>query len=109
MTDQPEVLVEPTRYEVSVLPHDDINRSSFTINVEARGHGTWAVARHNQCLNASGQWDWEPSPSNREDDWLATHRFDLDDALALARKLAPTVTVNGRTALDAYQRTRPSA
>ena len=109
MPEQPEVLVEVTRYEVSVLPHDDINRSCFTITVESRGRGLWAVARHSQCLDASGQWDWEPSPSNREDDWLATHRFDLDTALKLARETAPTLRVNGETATDAYRRTNPDA
>jgi len=27
------------------------------------------------CLNKSGEWEWEPSPSNREDDFLARCRF----------------------------------
>lgn len=109
MTDQPEVLVEPTRYEVSVLPFDDINRSSFTITVEARGEGRWAVCRHRQCLDIDGAWSWEALPSNRHDEWLATHRFDLDTALKLAREAAPHLRVNGHTALDAYRRTHPSA
>jgi hypothetical protein len=34
---------------------------------------------------------------------------ELNDALALARKLAPGVNVNGCTALDAYRRTHPNA
>lgn len=104
----PLVLVEPTRYEVSVLPADDINRLHFTVNVEARGHGRWAVAWHGRCLDANGNWDWEPSPSNRDDDWLDAHRHDLETALDLARDVAPRLTVNGHTALDAYRRTRPT-
>lgn len=106
---QPEVIVDITRYEVSVLPHDDINRSIFTIHVEARGHGLWAVTRYRDCLGTDGQWEWEPLPSNREDDWLATHRFDLDTALKLAREAAPHLICNGHTATDAYWRTHTGA
>lgn len=109
MTDRPPVLVEPTRYEVSVLPFEDINRPSFTITVEARGAGVWAVCRHRQCLDANGNWSWESVPSERAAEWLATHRFDLDTALDLARAAAPHLVVNGHTAVDAYHRTHPSA
>jgi len=109
VTEQPPVLVDVTRYEVSVLPHDDINRSCFTINVESRGEGRWAICRYRQCLDVDGNWDWEPSPSNRDDDWLATHRHDLDTALDLAREAALYIVVNGHTALDAYRRTHSPA
>lgn len=105
----PPVLVEITRYEVSVLPHDDVNRPSFTITVEARGAGRWAVCRHRQCLDANGMWSWESVPSERTDEWLAAHRFDLDTALRLARKKAPHLVTNGHTAVDAYRRTHPDA
>jgi hypothetical protein len=42
-------------------------------------------------------------PSEREDDWLDTHRFDLDTALKLAKEQAPLVTVNGYTVTDALR------
>ncbi|MET9957389.1 hypothetical protein ABZ135_38340 [Streptomyces sp. NPDC006339] len=101
----PPVLVEVTRYEVSVLPFNDINRPTFTITVEARGNGVWAVCRHRQCIDTNGNWSWESIPSERTDEWLAQHRFDLDTALNLARKAAPHLVVNGHTATDAYHRT----
>ena len=44
-----------------------------------------------------------PSPSGREDDWLATHRFDLDTALNLAKEAAPKLTTNGFTVADALR------
>ncbi|MFG3046295.1 hypothetical protein ACGFZR_15365 [Streptomyces sp. NPDC048241] len=97
----PEATVQITRYEVSVLPADDINRHVFTINVEYRGDGRWAVVRHQRCLNAAGEWSWESIPSEREDDWLAAHRFDETTALRLAREAAPHIVVNGHTAADA--------
>lgn len=101
----PRVNVQQTAYEVSILPEDDINRSVFTINVEYRGDGRWAAVRHHECLDAAGEWSYEMRPSEREDDWLDTHRFDLGTALDLAKKAAPHIVVNGHTALDAYRRT----
>jgi hypothetical protein len=97
----PEPTVRPTRYEVTCLPEDDINAPHFALEVAYRGSGLWAVTRHGACLSADGSWDWEPSPSNREDDWLERHRFDLDTALRLAREAAPRITVNGHTVTDA--------
>ena len=105
---QPEPTVQATRYEVSLLPEGDVNRLLYTINVEYRGGDRWAVVRHRQCMNALGEWSWESVPSEREDEWLAEHRFDLDAALRLAKEHAPKVTVNGRTAVDACRRTHPA-
>ena len=101
----PPVLVEVGRYEVSLLPRGDINRKYFTLFVENRGGGRWAVHDGHGCYAADGTWAAGIKPFERPD-WETTHRFDLDDALALARKLAPTVSVNGHTALDAYRRTQ---
>jgi hypothetical protein len=108
MTQQPEPFTtcHATEYEVSILLEGDTNRSLFVITVQYRGEGRWAVTRHGSCLGADGEWSWESIPSEREDAWLAAHRFDLDTALRLARAAAPHVVVNGHTALDAYRRTQ---
>lgn len=100
----PKAEVRATRYEVSLLPEDDINYPFYAIAVEARGNGRWAVVRHKRCLGPDGAWSWESIPSEREDDWLATHRFDRDTAIRLAKQAAPTVTVNGITAAQAAAR-----
>lgn len=94
-----DVTVMATEYTVNAIPEgvDECNRSLFEIKVEWRGKGRWAVTHRSACLSADGEWDWEPMPSSREDDWLATHRFDLDTALRLAKEEAPKVTVNGWT------------
>lgn len=96
----PPAEAQPSCYEVSCVP-EGINRAHFTITVEYRGGGKWAVKRLGQCLNANGTWSWESRPSEREDEWLAAHRFDLDTALDLARAAAPLLTVNGHTVTDA--------
>jgi hypothetical protein len=107
-----EVHARATQYQVSVWP-DDLRDSAssamdadmWAVTVEYRGPGSWAVLmRAGMCLGADGEWDYEPRPSSREDDWLASHRFSLDDALALAREHAPKVTVNGMTALEVLAR-----
>lgn len=94
--------VQPVRYLVSCLPEGP-ERHRFAAQVEYRGHGRWAVARDGHCLNSDGEWDWdwEHIPPERTDEWIATHRFDLDTALELARRAAPLLTVNGFTVLDA--------
>lgn len=92
-----EPTVRATRYEVSCLPQDDINTRHFTITVEYRGNGRWAVLDGPFALDAIGARDYEPRPSDREDDWLAAHRFDLDTALAIAKNAAPLIVVNGWT------------
>lgn len=109
MTAQPEPTVRATRYEVSLLPADDINYHLYAINIEDRGADRWAVIRYGSCLAADGTWSYELRPSSREDDWLATHRFTLAEALRLAKAAAPRVIVNGITAVEAYRRTHPSA
>lgn len=106
---QPKPIVQITRYEVSVLPEGDINRPVFTVFVEHRGSDRWAVVRHRACMNAKGEWSWESIPSEREDEWLAEHRFNRATALELAQWAAPRIVVNGDTAVDAYRRTHPAA
>ena len=36
----------------------------------------WAVRSHVDCLSRSGEWEWEPSPSSRDDEFYARCRFD---------------------------------
>lgn len=101
MADTPEPVVRVTRYEVSCLPEDHELRHAMTVNVEYRGRDRYAVLnRLGDALGVDGEWDWEPRPSERNDDWVATHRFDLDTALKLAKAAASKLTVRGRTAAD---------
>lgn len=93
----PTVFTTMTAFAVSCLPYDDLDSDAFTIRVVYTGRDRWAVRNGGYCLGTDSDWDWEPIPSERDDDWLAAHRFDLDTALRLAREHAPRVTVNGHT------------
>lgn len=88
-----------TGYRVTAIPPglDDVNAHVFDVRVEWRGGDTFAVCWLSQCLGSDGEWDYEPIPSSREQDWLATHRFAEEEALRLAHQAAPNVTVNGHT------------
>ena len=94
-----EPTVQPVKYQVSCLPDsmNGIDYEAFALDVEYTGLGRWAVRKHSRCLDVDGRWDYEPRPLEREDDWLDTHRFDLDTALELAKRAAPHVKVNGWT------------
>lgn len=93
----PDPEVRVTRYEVSCIPEDHETRFSLTVAVECRGRGKWAVLNAPYCLGSDGEWEYEMRPSERDDEWLATHRFDLETALELAKREAPLMRVNGWT------------
>jgi hypothetical protein len=95
-------------YDVSVWP-DEIecmDSETWKLTVEYRGHDLWSVSRGHACLNADEEWDWEMRPSERDDEWLTSHRFSLQKALLLAEKHAPDVTINGMTATEVLERHR---
>jgi hypothetical protein len=110
-----EVHVRPVAYEVTVWPEDAfgdpgqaMNASEWCVTV-ARVPGfkgiRWAIYRGGYgsgvCLNRAGDWDREPIPSGRSENWLHQHRFaSLEDAIERAKVAAPSVTINGRTALE---------
>lgn len=98
--------VQATRYTVSVLPVDDINHRYYALHVELIRVGptrraVWVV--HDKAGGYDLDGHWTPGISS------GAEFRDVEDALAVARRLAPRLIVNGRTVLDAYRRTHPAA
>jgi hypothetical protein len=94
MTD---VRVTPTRYEVSVLPVDFEEAYHWTITVEYRGYGLYAIIHSMQVYGKDGTWDSDSRTLAQEnEEWRLAHRFPLDEALEIAKKLAPVVTIGTR-------------
>lgn len=92
-------------YIISAAPDGRPDSHLWYVRVEAglnRGDGTtlWAVRHLGWCLGTDGEWEYEPVSSDRTPEWLAGHRFALEVALPLARQVAPTVVVNGKTAAE---------
>jgi len=97
-----EPTVQITAYTVSCFPLDDIDGNSWDLRVEYCGRGRWAVRwLGQQCADAGGNFEWEPSNSSRTDEFLDAHRFSLDEALRIAKAAAPGVILNGMTPADA--------
>lgn len=73
-----ELLKHATRFEFT--------RDGVTCTVEARNNDrtAWAVGLPGRVLNNLGDFEWEPSPSNRDDAFIARTRFDLPTAISLA-------------------------
>lgn len=63
------------------------------ITVEWRGGDTWAItpgpgwSPGRVWCEATQEWEWEPSPSNREDDFIARTRYTEKTALAIASRI----------------------
>lgn len=92
----------PTEYKFCCLPLDQKGAYHFTVTVTWRGRGLWAVKNsYGYCFGRDGEWDYEPSSSNREDGWLEAHRFTLEEALEIAEREAPNQSVMGITVQDA--------
>lgn len=89
------IRIFPTEYTVTELADDDVNTTIWAIKVEWRAGDRWAVTNIGRCLNTNGEWDHEPSPSNRDDEFLRTHRFSLNEAQSLALEAYPKLVING--------------
>ena len=97
----PEANVRATVYEVCCLPVEWQSRRHFTVTVEHRGEDRWAVLADGFCFDADRQRCYEGLSSNRSPDFLRRYRFTLEDALALAKRIAPTLKVGRYTVADA--------
>lgn len=63
---------------------DDINAIRVERVQQMEGPDLWAVRRHAEVLNRQGSWEWEPLPSNRDDDFLARCRFSTSESAVAA-------------------------
>lgn len=82
-------LAQATAFELVAngIPEGHELRRHFSVAVERRGPGSWAVTdRFGECYGRNGRWTWESLPSSRTEEFIAAHRFPLDEALELARE-----------------------
>ncbi|MGW3545875.1 hypothetical protein ACWDNI_35780 [Nocardia niigatensis] len=97
----PEPVAIVTRYDVSCLPRDHQEWGLFSVSVEQRSPDRWAVKHFSNCYDIDGNPSYESLPSERRDEWLERYRHDLDTALALAKRIAPKIRINGFSVADA--------
>lgn len=70
------VIVDAYAFPTADLYADEI-KIQRTRQIE--GPALWKVMDKGNCLNKSGEWEWEPMPSSRDDEFLARCRFDTAD------------------------------
>jgi hypothetical protein len=93
--------VRITRYVVSCLPEGVSNKEDWDLCVEETIPDRWAIRHNHFCLKRNGQLVYEPTNSERSDDFLAATRFSLEEALVIAKKYAPTIVgPGGKTPAD---------
>lgn len=89
------VRITPTEYTVCGLPEDSEDSAVWKITIEYRSKGWWAVVHHACCLSIDNEWDYEPMPSGRTDEFKRRHRFHLPDAIRHAEEVYPKLIING--------------
>jgi len=68
---------DPYALQYEVYRDDMRNRVVVDRVFQEDGSFKWAVRDEmRQCLSTDGEWAYESMPSNRPEDWIATHRFD---------------------------------
>jgi hypothetical protein len=82
--------LEPVKYVVNC--HALRNH----IYLESRGKGGWVVTDGSGVLNSDGEFEYEPLPSNRDDEFIARTRFKtIEGALANFQKHLPQLAERG--------------
>lgn len=58
-----------------ILDKEDEFSSILLFRVKSEDGIRWAVRNGNYCMNKDGEWEYEPSPSNRDDEFYKRCRF----------------------------------
>lgn len=64
--------------------------NGYPIHVVSRGPSQWAVSDGGFVLTRTGEWEAEPQPSSRTDEFIARTRFTFAEAMGRARALSST-------------------
>lgn len=83
--------VYPNRYDEYTLP----GKSDWTLTVQERSEGSWSIKWNEMVLTRDRRWVYEPSPSDRDDGFLARTRFPEETAIELAGLVLDNTGVPG--------------
>ncbi|MBF6333481.1 hypothetical protein [Nocardia transvalensis] len=91
-----EPFIRPLMYDVSYLHEDDPERDRFTARLLYHGHDLWRVTNPVSGFDydREGQPSWPVRASDRvgDEDWATRFCLPFDDAVALATRVATTMT-----------------
>jgi hypothetical protein len=101
--DIPEPVVTVHRVTISCIPGE----YSFTLFVDfrnRRGGVDWYSVtdgfNYPNTLDRHGKWAREQKPTSHSPSWRKARQFTLDEAIEIAKRHAPNMTVNGFTIAD---------
>ena len=64
------------RDELRVLVYElDKDHYGHPITLEWRGDGTWAICHLGSVYSRNHEWEYEPNPSSRSDEFIARTRY----------------------------------
>src|SRR5690606_16891884 len=77
------------REDAEVTAYALPNGTTVERTMQRDGSFLWAVRDGlKKCLSKSGEWDYEPFPSSRTEEWLDQHRFSTaQEAIDHARRV----------------------
>jgi hypothetical protein len=89
---------------VTKYPEGGVNAREFTLWVEHRGPGDrWCVTDGAFCYRKDGHKSYESLPSSRTDRFKKAYRFPLEQALEIAKKVVPKLTIGNKTAEEVWE------
>lgn len=98
-TPSPELLLDHATeftFYPSGAASEDMDAHHFAIQVSRRSEGRFAIVHGSQCWNGT-TWEYESLPSHRTEEFIASTRFDRDDAVRQALELVDAIKINGFT------------
>jgi len=78
----------PSQYEIE--PHPPGYNVTFKLETRGKwsdGTERWVIKDMAEVLNKDGNWEFEPSPSNRSTDFLERTRYTFEEATAMLNQL----------------------
>lgn len=73
-----------------LIPVRSVIKGSDEVYLELRseaGEKLWAFTMRGLVCDENGNWEYEPSPSSRTDEFLARHRFTFEQAIELLQRM----------------------
>lgn len=58
------------------------DRFNTPITIEKRSETQWVLSNGSSVFNSFDEWEWEPFPSSRTEEFIARTRMTLDEAFA---------------------------
>lgn len=83
MSEEHHIYFRPSAYNIEGLPSE---HSRARLERRDPEKDCWAIIDAGFCLNTDGEWEWEPSPSNRDADFIERTRFPLFVAMKMVEE-----------------------